>query len=128
MKNIKLAFSLIIFISYISNAQEKTEIGCNKYTAMSARMNFENDLKNNSLVIYLQGGIVSVIKETDHDFEKLYKIQYYDFGCTIPSDMSLELYKIYNQFVFEYLKEKFGNEWQKTLNPNAFGWNNTAKF
>jgi len=126
MKNIKLAYLLPLLISTFSNAQEKMNSGCNKYIIMSAKADFDDDKKNDALVLYLQGGIVAVIKEPDHDFEKLYKIKYRDLGCVVPSDLELQRYKSYNQFVFMYLKERFGDEWQQTVNQNTIGWNAPA--
>ncbi|WP_296150110.1 hypothetical protein [uncultured Flavobacterium sp.] len=120
MKKIKLVYFMIILVSSFSYSQQKQQRGCTKHLVISAKMNFEEDLKNNSMVIYLKGGIVSVITKEDQKFEKLYSIRYHDFGCVMPEDPTY--YESYNHFAFEYLKEKHGNDWKKIVNKNVFGW------
>lgn len=124
MKKIKLIYFIIILISSFSYSQQNKQRGCTKHIVISAKMNFEESLKSNSLIIYLRGGIVSVITNDDRKFEKLYGIKYYDFGCVPPDDLTY--YESYNCFVFDYLKEKYGNDWKKSINKNAFGFNNLA--
>lgn len=106
-------------MSSYSYSQQKEQRGCTKHLVISAKMNFENDLKNNSMVIHLKGGIVSVISKDDLKFEKLYGIKYHDFGCVMPENFTY--YESYNHYVFNYLKEKYGNDWKKLVNKNAFG-------
>lgn len=122
MKNLKLIYLLSILFSIATFGQQEQSESCTKNLVISAKMNFEEDLKNNSMVIYLKGGIVSVITKDDQKFEKLYSIKYHDFGCVMPENFTY--YESYNHNVFNYLKEKHGNEWKKTVNKNAFGWNN----
>lgn len=122
MKKIKLICFILILTSAISYSQQKTQPGCTKHLAISAKMNFEESLKTNSLIIYLRGGIVSVITDEDKKFEKSYGIKYHDFGCVLPEN--LKFYESYNHYVFNHLKEKFGNDWKKSINKNAFGVNN----
>ena len=122
MKNIKLICFITILIYSFSYSQQKEQLGCTKHLAISAKMNFEESLKTNSLIIYLRGGIVSAITNEDKKFEKLYGIKYHDFGCVLPENLTY--YESYNHFVFNYLKEKFGNDWKKSINKNAFGVNN----
>lgn len=89
-----------------------------------AKNKFEHDLKSKKLKLYLLGGIVSVIKKEDLEFEKQYEIQYHDFGCTSP--MNFEVYEHYNQFVFDHLSKEYGKDWIVSTNTNAFGlkkWN-----
>lgn len=119
MKNIKFLYLLILLISSVSFSQTETILGCTKHVAISAKMNFEEDLKNNSLTIYLQGGIVSVIKKEDLVFQEKYDIRYHDSGCVVVGDF--EYYKMYNHHVFAYLSEKFGDGWKKELSISAFG-------
>jgi len=122
MKKIKLIYFLAIFISALGIGQEKDQRGCTKHLVISAKMNFEDDLKNKSIVLYLKGGIVSVITKNDREFEKSYGIKYHDFGCVLPEDFTY--YEIYNHYVFQYLTEKYGNDWKELMNKNAFGWKN----
>jgi len=119
MKNIKILYLLLVFISAFSFGQQR---GCTKHLAISAKMNFDESLKNNSFVIYLKGGIVSVITNEDRKFEKSYAVKYRDFGCVMPEDPTY--YENYNRYVFNYLKEKYGSDCMNLINKNAFGLNN----
>lgn len=115
----KYIYIIVLLISSLSFAQTESGTGCTKHLAISAKMNFEEDLKNNKVTIYLRGGIVSVIKEEDLLFEEKYGIGYHDFGCLAMGDF--EYYKMYNHQVFAYLSKKFGEDWKKEVNANAFG-------
>lgn len=115
----KYIYIITLLISSLSFGQAQNEIGCSKYLAMSAVTNFEQDLKDNNITIYLQGGIVSVIKNEDLVFQKKYDINYHDSGCVAMGDF--DYYKLYNHQVFAYLSKKFGEDWKKEVNPSAFG-------
>lgn len=115
----KYIYIIVLLISPLAFGQKQNEIGCTKYAAMSAKTNFENDLKSNSITIYLQGGIVSVIKKEDLAFQEKYGIRYHDSGCVATRDF--DYYKLYNHHVFAYLSGKFGEDWKKELNTSAFG-------
>lgn len=110
---------IMLLISSFVFSQKQDEIGCTKYVAMSAKANFDNDLKNNTVTIYLRGGIVSVIKNEDLVFQEKYGIRYHDSGCVTTKD--LDYYEMYNHNVFAYLSKKFGDDWKNELNANAFG-------
>jgi len=109
----------MFLISSLSFGQTEDRTGCTKHLAISAKMNFEDDLKNNHITIYLRGGIVSVIKDADLLFQKKYDVNYHDSGCVAMGDF--DYYKMYNHQVFAYLSKKFGEDWKKELNANAFG-------
>lgn len=115
----KYIYIIVLLISSLAFGQTRNEIGCNKYLAMSAKTNFENDLKNNTITLYLQGGIVSVIKKEDQVFQEKYGVRYYDSGCVATKDF--EYYEMYNHHVFAYLSRKFGDDWKKELNASTFG-------
>lgn len=121
MKNMKLIHLLFVLLSIPTSGQQVQSEVCTKHLAISAKMNFEEDLKNNTITLYVRGGIVSAITLNDKRFEKLYNVKYRDFGCVVPEDVSF--YEKYNQYVFHYLEEKYGNDWKKLANKNAFGWN-----
>lgn len=90
-----------------------------KALIVSPKDKFKQDLQSKKLTVYLMGGIVSVIKEKDLEFQKQFKINYHDFGCTPPID--LEFYENYNRLVFEYLSKEYGKDWTASANQNAFG-------
>lgn len=112
---------LMILVSSVSFGQSEEKTKCTKHLAISAKTNFENDLKDNSITIYLRGGIVSVIKDEDLLFQKKYNINYHDSGCVAVGDF--DYYKMYNHQVFAYLSKNFGEDWKRELNANAFGLN-----
>jgi len=127
MKNLKpVLASAIILISLFSCGQAKETTVKSTSSVASAKKNFKQDVEKDSINIYLQGGIVSVITKEDHLFEEKYGVKYHDLGCIVPENK--EYYEFYNHQVFMYLSLKFGNSWKNEFNPNAFGWNNTAKF
>jgi hypothetical protein len=115
----KYIYIIVFLISSLAFGQKQNEIGCTKHLAISAKTNFENDVKNNTVTIYLQGGIVSVIKKEDLAFQEKYGIRYHDSGCVATKN--LDYYKMYNYHAFAYLSGKFGEHWKRELNSNAFG-------
>lgn len=125
MKLIKLLFCLFLLTSVHIFAQKKDTISNQKpVITASATENalhkFEQDLKAENLKIYLLGGIVSVIKSEDFEFEKKHKVKYHDFGCTPP--VHFKLYEKYNQLVFDHLIKEYGKSWISATNQNAFGF------
>ena len=80
------------------------------------------DIKSQQATILIQGGIVSVIKMADRDFEKKFKISFRDLGCVIPD--KIECLIAYNQAIFEYLDKTYGKEWRKEIRKDAIGLNN----
>lgn len=117
--------TLIIYCLFLSNVigQNRTaNASCTiKYQEdIEAAQMFQKDLKAKNIRIYLQGGIVSVIRPADKVFEKKYSVTYHDFGCVAPKNIIL--YVKYNRLVFEYLKKEFGTGWGKEMNVNAIGW------
>ncbi len=126
MKNILIVLLLCLKVSAYSQTQQFKVVVREKLSAdADADQNdpnkkFENDLRNESLHIYVQGGIVSVIRPEDKTFEKKHNITYHDFGCVIPPN--LHVYIQYNKLVFKHLTAKFGADWQKEVNKSAIGF------
>lgn len=128
MRTIKLRFSILFFMCCSVFGQRNDTIKINKdqkpllfaSSIDEAKNKFEQDLKAKKLNIYLLGGIVSVIKKEDLEFEKHYEINYHDFGCTAP--MNFKVYEHYNQFVFNHLSKEYGKDWIASANTNAFGF------
>ena len=60
--------------------------------------------------------IIKIGEEMIRKFERKYKIDYFDFGCTpAPSDCIKE----YNEKVFELLDKKYGKEWRKNVRKDV---------
>ena len=124
MKNILIVLVLCLYVSAYGQTQ-KFKVDGKENTSADVDQNdpnkkFENDLKNESLHSYVQGGIVSVIRSEDKTFEKKYHVTYHDFGCVIPPN--LHVYIQYNKLVFKHLTTKFGEDWQKEVSKSAIGF------
>lgn len=109
----QIIFILICLIGFYSNAQTPEK--------NTPQQQFEKDLSANSLHIYILGGIAARPKEGDADFEKKYGIDFYDFGCLAPGNLSF--YNEYNLLVFKHLTEKNGEEWEKAIRKDVMAWN-----
>ncbi|AKD03681.1 hypothetical protein PKOR_11765 [Pontibacter korlensis] len=62
------------------------------------------------------GSIAPVIYKNQHRFERKYKVQYFDFGCTPPA---YECIEECNKTVFNYLDSKYGGKWRREVRPNV---------
>ena len=76
------------------------------------------DIKKGNLYIVLISGIAPVVNQTDFSFEKIYKIQYFDFGCNGPS---AEMALAYNKVMFNYLTDTYGKKWIKSARKDIIG-------
>jgi hypothetical protein len=76
------------------------------------------DIQNGMAFLLLAGGIAPTIIDTDPEFERKYKVYFYEFGCTGPD---YELIIAYNQVVFEYLNKQYGKKWQKEVRNDVVG-------
>ena len=75
------------------------------------------DIKNNTIYIFLQGGIAPVVYSTDKDFENKYNINFDDLGC-----IGTKCAETYNHYIFHHLYETFGKKWMKTIRKDAIGF------
>jgi hypothetical protein len=80
---------------------------------------------NDKPTIYVIGGIASVITKEDIEFAKKYNIQFYDFGCLAPVNISK--YEQLNALVFEALDKIYGNKWQKEIRKGILGFEKWKK-
>lgn len=109
MKNIFYTF-LILLIGINAYAQEVIKI----------------DLRTTETpIIYVLGGIASVITKEDIAFAKKYSIQFHDFGCLAPSNM--EKYEKLNAQVFDQLNKEFGTNWQIEIRKGILGYQKWKK-
>ncbi|MDP3150097.1 MAG: carboxypeptidase-like regulatory domain-containing protein [Ignavibacteria bacterium] len=77
------------------------------------------DLKNGKAKLLIAGGIAPMANsKEDLEFEAKYKVQYYDFGCTPPA---YECISQYNKIIFEYLNNKYQNEWLRFVRKDVIG-------
>lgn len=76
------------------------------------------DLKNGNVKFLLRGGIVSTYIKGQEVFEKKYGIIYRDFGCVMPSNISIE---DYNKVVASFMDKKYGKGWRKEVREDIRG-------
>ncbi|OYQ38129.1 hypothetical protein CHU92_06590 [Flavobacterium cyanobacteriorum] len=95
------------------------------FRQISPEKKFDNDSKKNVVTIYTLGGLKPSNHDVDQTFQKKFNVNYYDFGCLAPGN--LDYYEKYNVLVFNYLKEKWNNEWEKDIKDNAIGFYNWKK-
>lgn len=77
------------------------------------------DIQNKKPSLLLQGGIISVVKASDKDFEEKYKISFWDFGCVMSDN--IECIIAYNKTIFEYLDKTFGKKWRQEIRKDVIG-------
>lgn len=80
------------------------------------------DIKNENVFLFLQGGISPIIYSTDKNFEKKYSLHFYDQGC-----MGSQCVENYNYKVFESLYKTFGKNWIKTIRKDVIGFKSWKK-
>ncbi|CAL2085857.1 hypothetical protein [Tenacibaculum sp. 190524A05c] len=77
----------------------------------------DEDWNNNRAKLLLVGSIAPrANSQSDTRFEKKYGIEYFDFGCTPPTQ---ECIKIYNERIFELMDEKYGKKWRKKVRSDV---------
>ena len=96
--------------------------GATKLTFANSRNQAEQlaneDISNGTPFLLLAGGIAPVIIATDPEFERKYKIYFYDYGCTGPDDKYIAAY---NKVVFEHLTRKYQKSWIKEIRQDVIG-------
>jgi hypothetical protein len=85
---------------------------------------FKHDVANNTIFLFLQGGIAPVIYSDDKGFESKYKVYFWDFGCTTPEQKCLISY---NTKVFDYLTNTYGKTWMKKIRKDVIGFSEWQK-
>lgn len=117
--NMKVILTIVLaFLSLAGYAQSKP--ACTRGQQQTAEMQFEKDLKNGTLKIYTVGGLKPSNYKVDTAFQETYKLEYHDFGCIAPPNM--DYYIAYNLQVFQHLRKKWGNSWEKDIKDNAMGF------
>lgn len=120
-----LFFASVTLFAQQNQAEDTATKNSKNLFSADPENKFKNDFKSGKLTLYLMGGIVSVIKKADMEFEKKYQINYHDFGCMPPNNF--EFYEQYNQLVFNHLLKQHGREWIHMANINAFGFEKWKK-
>ena len=93
------------------------EIDCNSINPI-----VEEDIKNEYVFIFLNGGASPIRFSTDESFEKKYNIYFYEQGCI--NSLCAESY---NMIIFDYLKKAYGKKWMKEIRDDAVGFKKWKK-
>lgn len=79
----------------------------------------QRDIRNKTISIHLQGGIVSTKTNADLAFGKKYGIGITEFGCV---GMDREYSLAYNKEIFRYLDREFGAVWRQEIREDMIGF------
>lgn len=90
-------------------------------STITPEMQFRKDVANNTIHIYILGGLMDRVQEGEADFQEEYNITYYKFGCLAPPNLSF--YSDYNLLAFVHLKNKFGAAWEGKIRKDVIAWN-----
>ena len=119
----KYFFLLLLFSSFgtvaqLSDPNPKVE-EIAKVSIQKANADAEKDIKNKTISIFLQGGIVPTKTNSDHDFSKKYSIGITEFGC-VGLDRNYSV--AYNKVIFKYLDREFGKTWRSEIRKDMIGF------
>lgn len=90
----------------------RTDCNVNRRTA-------ERDIRMGNVNLLLTTGFIpSAATPNDKDFEKQYKIEYYDYGYLSPA---VECLIQYNRRIFEHLDSRYGREWRTKVRKDVRG-------
>ena len=89
------------------------QLNCN-YSAETAK----DDIARNQTKILLSGGVAPTVYPNQKEFEIKFNLTYFELGCHHVPHTCLEEY---NQEVFRYLDEKYGQEWRDLVRQDVIG-------
>jgi len=115
MKKALLIFVFVCFTATYLNAKIVKNVDTSKIHSIKLA---NADLKNGHVKFLLRGGIVSTYVKGQEIFEKKYGIAYRDFGCVMPSNISIE---DYNKVVASFMDKKYGKGWRKEVRKDVQG-------
>lgn len=79
----------------------------------------KEDIQNNNIRLLIIGGIVPAANTfQDNDFERKYKLKYFDYGDTPPF---FDCVKKYNEVIFKFLDTKYGTQWRDSVRKDVEG-------
>ena len=91
-----------------------------KSASMSkAMIKAKKDIKNNSVSLFLQGGIAPITTNSDREFGKKFRVEIVEYGC-VGLDRSFSV--AYNAEIFKYLDQKFGKLWRNEIRNDIIGF------
>lgn len=115
MKKNFLVLILLFFIAIELNAKVPLPADSTK---LHSKKLATADLKKGEVKFLIRGGIVSTVVKGQELFEEKYNIRYYDFGCIMPENISIEHY---NKVVAYFMDKKYGRVWRKEVRRDIIG-------
>ncbi|MET0944969.1 MAG: hypothetical protein ABWY22_06155 [Flavobacterium sp.] len=130
----KIVFTLLL-LSLISYGQGKIlsdeqiiSSGANKVEFADGDAEIQklakSDIENNIPFLLLSGGMNQCVSSSDQEFEKKYKMYFFNYGCIAPSEKAES---IYNRVIFEFLYLKYGKKWMKEVRKDIPGFKEFKK-
>lgn len=113
MKNILIFLLSLVFAGEATAAEAAADT-----TKINSIKLAQTDIRKGNIKFLLMGGIFSSVKKGQQVFEKKYKIKYSDFGCVMPSGLSIP---DYNNIVALYMDKKFGKGWRGSVRRDVMG-------
>ncbi|TCD17641.1 hypothetical protein EZ456_22760 [Pedobacter psychrodurus] len=115
MKKSFLILMLVCFTATYLSAKDVNHVDTSKIYSVKLA---NTDLKNGSVKFLIRGGIVSIYVKGQELFEKKYAVDYYDFGCIMHANISIE---DYNKVVASFMDRKYGRGWRKEVRKDIQG-------
>lgn len=111
-------FYLLLSLISISCAAQPAENILSAKTPDEAKHIAESDLKKGTVSLFVQGGFAPVVNKGDAEFEKNYKVNISDFGCTA---LEQKIVAAYNNRIFIFLDSKYGRQWRDEVRQDIIG-------
>ena len=84
----------------------------------------DRDIAAGHPFLILQSGIAPAIYSGDSIFSKKFRVTYWEEGCSGPGLVPMQAY---NARVFDYLQQKYGSTWRKSVRRDVVGLNQWKK-
>lgn len=112
-------------IRIIPLSDEQIEASCAKNlnqakSAVEAKDFAKKDIDNDTPFLLLISGSAPSVHSTDFEFQRKFKVYYFDFGDTGQPD--IEFINAYNSTIFDYLDNKFGKQWIRLIRSDVIGY------
>lgn len=78
----------------------------------------ERDIQAGTPFLILASGGAPVVITTDAAFERQFKVEYFEMGCTSPNLVSM---RAYNARMFAYLQATYGKAWRRRIRSDVVG-------
>ncbi len=101
----------------LETAIESYPIAIDKTTTFDLETNFNNDVNNKTLKIYLLDNKLQEISESEFNFQNKYQIKFTTFD-----NKNQEYFEAYNKKAFDYLEDNFNDKWQNEINDEVLSF------